>query len=364
MNYNKLIKRFVSLVKIDSESYHEEKIINYIKKVVEKLNGDFYFQQVRENTGNLIVSFKGNSNKKPIFFNAHLDTVTPGKNINPIITDKLIKSDGNTVLGSDDKAAVAIFLEGIEYILKNKIEHPDIYFVFTFAEEMGLIGAKHLDFTKIKAKEGYSFDGDGRVGTIILSAPTHYRYKIIVYGKSSHAGIAPEKGKNAILIASDLITKVKMGKIDNDTTANIGVISGGRATNIVPDRVTIEGEVRSQNFKKLKTYIKELKDKINKIKSKYKCKIKIDIWQEYKGFKFNENSFLVKKIVDACKKIKVKPIFEYSNGGSDANIFNQNGFKCLNIGIGMQKVHSTEEFILIKDLINGFRLFISLIENW
>ncbi len=368
MNINKvnekdIITRFINLVKIDSESYNEQNIIKYLTIELKKFGVKTYLQKVGD-TGNLIAVLKGNKKGKPIFFNAHMDTVTPGKNIKPVITDKLIKSDGTTVLGSDDKAAIAMFLEGLKYITKHNIPHTDIYLVFTYAEEQGLIGAKHLNFGLIAAKYGYSFDGDGKIGTVILSAPTHYTYKLQIKGKASHAGIAPEKGKNAIKIASELILKIKTGKIDEETSANVGIIEGGRATNIVPDTVNVAGEVRSRNEDKLKKYISELKNTIKGIKAKHKTQIKFSLTKEYKGFSFSENSVLVKTIVHASKEIKVKPVFEHSNGGSDANIFNQNGLKCLNLGIGMQKVHSTDEFILKKDLINGLKLFISIIKNW
>ncbi len=362
INQQKLIKRFLTLVKINSESYEEFQIIKYLTGELRGIGLKVYNQKI-ERTSNLIAVLEGDKHLEPIFFNAHMDTVSPGKNIKPIVTDKLIKSSGDTVLGSDDKAAIAIFLEGLEYIQKNKIVHPDIYIVFTSAEEQGLVGAKQLDFSMIGARKGYSFDGDGKIGTIILSAPTHYTYKINVKGKSAHAGIAPEKGKNAIKIASDLILHIKMGKLDNETSANVGIVQGGRATNIVPDSVYIAGEIRSRNNETLKKAILELKDNIKKMKKRYKTSIKLNLKKEYSGFKFEKDSYLVKQLARACRDIEIRPIYEHSNGGSDANIFNQNKLQCLNIGVGMKNVHSTDEFILIKDLVNGLKLFITINKN-
>ncbi len=186
-----LIRTFVKLVKIDSISYHEEKIIKYLTGALKKYALKVRLQKVK-NTGNIIALLAGNKKGTPLFFNAHIDTVEPGKNIKPIVTEKLIKSDGTTILGGDDKAAITLFLEGIRYIKRFNIKHPDIYFVLTFAEEQGLIGAKNLDFSLIKAKYGFSFDAGGKPGTAVIGAPTHYQYTITVIGKSAHAGVEPE----------------------------------------------------------------------------------------------------------------------------------------------------------------------------
>ncbi len=359
INKNQLINTFLRLVKIDSISLQEKKFINYITQQFKSFGLTVKFQKVNE-TGNIVAILKGNK-KNSIFFNAHMDTVEPGKNIKPIVTDKLIKSDGNTVLGGDDKAAIAIFIEAIKLIKKYQAPVPEIYFVLTYGEEIGLEGAKHFDFSLLKPKTGFSFDADGPPGTIVLSAPTHWVYEIKIYGKSAHAGLEPEKGKNAIKIAAELINRIKTGKLDNETTANVGKIEGGRATNIVPDFVKFTGEIRSRNKIKWQKYIKKLKEEIAFIKRKHKTKIESKFQLAYKSYKFDENSAIVKKVVKACKLAKLTPKFEHSNGGSDSNIFNQNGFKTLNLGIGMSKAHTTDEYILIKDMVNGLKLMLALI---
>ncbi len=281
-----------------------------------------------------------------------------------MITERFIRSDRKTILGADDKAALSIFMEGIKYIKKFNIPHPDIYFVFTYAEEQGLVGAKNLDFSLIKAKSGFSFDAGGRVGQVIVSAPTHYQYKILCYGQAAHAGIEPEKGKSAIKIAADVIQKIETGKLDHETTANVGTINGGVATNIVPERVKIEGEVRSRNKSTLLNYLKRLKITLEKIKKKYDGNIDLHLSQAYQSYHFHSDSFLVKKFMEAVKKIKRKPVLVEINGGHDANILKQNGFQCLNCGIGMTHVHSTKEFIPITELIHGLKLFLSLVISW
>lgn len=360
INEKRLIQTFIKLVKINSISYHEEKIIQYLLAEFKNLGLKVKFQKV-DNTGNIVAVLKGTLEQQAVFFNAHMDTVEPGKNIKPVITDTVIKSDGTTILGSDDKSAIAVFLEGLRIIKEKKVKHPDLYFVITYAEEQGLIGVKNFDFSLLKAKQGYSWDADGRIGTAVLSAPTHYQYVITVHGKAAHAGIAPEKGINAIKLSGALMNKIKTGKIDNETTANIGKIQGGRATNIVPDHVVFEGEVRSRNNVKLKRYLSDLKKTILQFKKQNKVRIDLKLSLAYKAYNFSSNHPLIRRFQSACEVLKIKPVFSQSNGGSDSNIFNQNHFSCLNLGIGMSNVHSTKEYIRKKDLINGVRLFLSLI---
>ncbi len=363
INKTRLIQTFVKLVKIDSLSYHEEKIIKYLMQTLRGYGLKVKLQKVN-NTGNIIAFLKGNKKGPAVFFNAHFDTVEPGKNIKPVVTEKLIKSDGTTVLGADDKSAIAVLLEGIRYIKEHNIQHPDMYFVLTHAEEQGLIGAKALDFSLFKAKYGYSLDGDGHPGTAVLAAPTHYIYTLTVLGKAAHAGVEPEKGIDAMKAGAGLINRIKTGKIDFETTANVGKIKGGVATNVVPDKVVIEGEVRSRNEQKLIKYLKDFKEQISKIKKEFKVKIQLKLEKAYKAYEFNKNALLVKKFAKACKYIGINPVFTKMNGGSDCNIFNQNKFQCLNIGMGMFKVHSKEEFILIKDMINSLKLFLSIVITW
>jgi len=359
INRKQLVNTFVKLVKIDSLSLKEKRFIDYIIKEFKALGLTVKFQKVGE-TGNIVAILRGKKKKQPFFFNAHMDTVEPGKNIKPVITEKLIKTNGKTVLGGDDKAAIAIFIEAIKLIKKYKISTQDIYFVLTYGEEIGLEGAKHFDFSLLKCRYGFSFDADGPPGTMILSAPTHWVYEFKVYGKSAHAGLEPEKGKNAIKIAAELINQIEVGKIDDETTANVGKIEGGIATNIVPDSVKITGEVRSRNKEKWQKYIKKLKENIKSISKKYKIKIESEFKLAYKSYKFKKSDFIVKQALNACKIAGLKPLFEHSNGGSDSNIFNQNGFKTLNLGIGMSKVHTTDEYILIDDMVNGLKLALAL----
>ncbi|MBN1899419.1 MAG: M20/M25/M40 family metallo-hydrolase [Spirochaetes bacterium] len=362
INKKQLINTFIKLIKIDSLSLKEKKFIDYLCKTFQDLGLRVKLQKVGQ-TGNIVAFLPGRLKNDPFFANAHMDTVTPGTKIKPIIKENLIKTDGSTILGGDDKAAIAIFIEAIKMVNKFKLMTHPVYFVLTYGEEIGLEGAKHFDFSLLKCKQGFSFDAGGAPGTMVLSAPTHVVYEINVFGKSAHAGIEPEKGKNAIKIASELIHKIRTGKLDKQTTANVGQIEGGRATNIVPDFVKFTGEIRSRNRSKWQKYIQAVKSKCRLVSKKYQTKITCDFKQAYRSYCFSKTDTVVKKAIKACNMAGLKVKFDQTNGGSDSNIFNQHGFQTLNLGIGLNKVHSQEEFIYIKDLVNGLKMALALMTN-
>ena len=244
VNEERLLNEFIELVQIDSETKHEKKIASVLKKKFTALGLEVTEDNAKEKTGhgagNLICTLRGNkSNADPIYFTSHMDTVVPGKNIKPSVQDGYIVSDGTTILGADDKAGLAALLEMIKVLKENKLEHGDIQFIITVGEESGLVGAKALDPSLIKAKYGFAVDSDGEVGDIIVSAPTQAKIRAVIKGKTAHAGLEPEKGVSAIQIAAKAIAKMPLGRIDEDTTANIGRFEGGKQTNIVADHVEI-----------------------------------------------------------------------------------------------------------------------------
>ncbi len=365
----KVINEFVELVKIDSISLEEKKVFDYIGNRLSHLNCEKIFQEysIEElgvSSGNLIVKIPANTqNAKSIFFDAHVDTVEPGRGIVPIVNydENKIVSSGNTILGSDDKAAVAAMLVAIEEILSKNFPHGDIYFLFTSAEEIGLVGIQHFDFSLIKPDFGFVLDSHDKVGRIVVAAPYHYKYKIKVTGKASHAGIEPEKGINAIKVASKIVLKLPQGKINKDTVANVGVIEGGKATNIVAENCEISGEFRSHSL----MHLEKIKKKIEELVSDYKKEvvdIEFELKEMYKGFKYSINDEVVEYVTSALLSMGIKPSYEKTGGGSNTNIYNQNGIKALTLSIGMMNIHSTGEYIEFDDLINLVRLILRLSE--
>ncbi len=368
VNEKRLIESFMELVKIDSVSREEKKIADFLVKKLKDLGLEVIVDQagekVKSNSGNIIARLRGNKDKvSPIMFSAHMDTVVPGKNINPLCDREKIVSDGKTILGADDKAAIAALLEALYIIKEKNISHGDIEIVFSICEEIGLHGAKNLDLSQLKSKIGFILDAGGEVGGITTSAPSQNSIEFIIRGKASHAGAEPEKGINAIQVAGHILSRMKLGRIDEETTTNIGIISGGSATNIVPDKVILKGEARSRNEEKLDKCTGELKKTIEDTAKEFKAKTEIKINKEYDCYNLSSDDRIVKIAIKAAKKIGLSSSFHASGGGSDANVYNKKGLSSVALAVGMEKVHTVDEYILVKNLKNTAKYVLSIINT-
>jgi len=368
INEKRLIESFMELVRIDSVSGGEKEVADFLVKKLKGLGLEVTVDQagekVKSNSGNIIARFKGNIKEAtPIMFSAHMDTVVPGKNIKPICEGDKILSSGKTILGADDKAAIAALLEALHILKENNIPCGDIEIVFSICEEIGLLGAKNLDISSLNAQMGFVLDSGGQVGEIISAAPSQNSLKIIIHGKSAHAGSNPEEGINAIQIAGFALSRMKLGRIDEETTANIGVISGGKATNIIPDEVTLEGEVRSRNEEKLEKYTKKLKQIAEDTAQEFKAKAEVKINKEYYCYNLSADDQVIKIAMKAAKDMGLQPELHPSGGGSDANVFNKKGFPSVDLAIGMEKVHTVDEYILVKNLKKTAEYVLSIINT-
>ena len=254
INKERLVETFMSLVSIDSVSKEEGAMADEMVKRLQAMGAETVFdqaaQQIGSQAGNLVAKFKGSAAVAPLLLSAHMDTVEPGRGIKPELNEGIFTSDGTTILGADDKSAIAILLETIQILHEQNIPHGPLELVLSVCEEIGLMGAKHFDFSLISAPYGYVLDSADTQG-IVTQAPSANRLEFDIYGKDAHAGATPENGINAILLASRAIAGLNLGRIDHETTANIGIINGGLATNIVPKHVTVKGEVRSHDEDKL-----------------------------------------------------------------------------------------------------------------
>jgi len=353
--YKRVINEFLELVKLDNPSKNERKVADYLLNKLKKLGynpiEDNAGEKIGGNTGNIICKIKGDKTKEKIMFLAHMDSVVPCINKVPVINDIYIESDKNTVLGSDDLSGVAAMLEVAYARANNEIKSGDIYLVFTVAEEIGLLGAKQLDLSNFDIDYAYVLDSGGEIGTASISAPSHITFDVTIKGKAAHAGMEPEKGINSIVVASKAISKMTIGRIDEETTNNIGLINGGVATNIVCDSVYIKGECRSRNEKKLQKDYKDIINIFNDTVKEYGCDIYINSKLEYKSFLIDSKAQVLLKFKKACEIANLPYITEHGGGGSDTNIISQLGVKSLNISTGMEKVHSVEERIKKEDII-------------
>lgn len=363
INQDRLIETFTDLIRINSPSFNEREIGDFLKKRLEYTGCTVEFQEY-DRSFNLIAIKKGtNPDIPPLLLSGHMDTIEPTEGITFSIEEGVIRTTGNTVLGADDKSALAQILEVLAVINEKDIPHGDLEIVFTSAEESGLFGAKNLDFTRLRSKHALVLDSGGSVGGIVIAAPTHHTYEMKITGKAAHAGIEPEKGISAIRVAARIISEVSDGRINAGTTANIGVIKGGTATNVVPKEVIIKGELRSQNEGDLEKTKQALFKTAETVAKQNGAQLEIAGREEYKAFRIDENDPFLRFLDEIYKKCGLEPVHTTTGGGSDANIFNQNGIMAINISTGMQKVHSTEEHIHIKDLYNGSVVVLSAIAS-
>ncbi len=356
-----LIEYFISLIKIDSESKNEKAVALKIAEDLRYLGAEVNFDNAHEKTlgniGNLYGYFNGNIDKKPILFCAHLDTVVPGNSIKPQIKDDRIITDGTTILGADDKSGIAEIIWAIKEINEAKEDHAPIEVLFTISEEIGLLGAKLVDLSKIKSEFGYALDSH-KIGHAVTGAPSQNSMQFTIRGKESHAGAAPEFGVSAIQIASEAISKMKLGRIDEETTCNIGIIKGGTATNIIPKEVILEAEVRSHDSNKLQKVTEDIKQTLIDTATKYKLRdfqasVESIIQKEYPAFVLENDEPCILLAKKATENIGLPYSSGISGGGSDANIFNFKGLKMAVVGSGMEDVHTVNEFIKLVDLENG-----------
>jgi len=273
-----------------------------------------------------------------------------GEILPEIKNGKIFNAYKNCILGADDKVAVAAILEVLEVIRENNIKTCGIYLIFTVGEEIAILGAKNLDLKEIKAKYGFIFDGEGDIGTIFDEAPYHDTMEFSITGKAVHAGLEPERGISSIKVASEAISNLKIGRIDSESTCNIGIIKGGTATNIVPEKTYVKAEARSLNPEKLDRLTSEIKAGFLNAAEKYGAKLKIKVEREYNGFKFESDAVPIVMASRALRNMGIYPVTRSTGGGSDVNIYNAKGKISVDLSSGMEKVHSSNEYVKIAEL--------------
>lgn len=356
VNKERIVDEFLELVQIDSETKHEAKIAEVLKKKFTELGLDVKEDTSKEVTGhganNLICTLKGTKdNVDPIYFTSHMDTVVPGNGIKPSIKDGYIVSDGSTILGADDKAGLAAIFEMIRTLKENSVEHGDVQFIITAGEESGLVGAKALDASLVNAKYGYAIDSNGEVGDIIVAAPTQAKIFTKMIGKTAHAGVAPEQGVSAITLAAKAISKMPLGRLDDETTANIGRFEGGKQTNIVCDYVEILAEARSLVPEKMDKQVEKMKQAFESTAKEYGGTAEVEVQIMYPGFKQEAGDQVVEVARNAAKTIDRVSKLLTSGGGSDANVIAGHGIPTVNLAVGYEDIHTTNERIAVEDLV-------------
>ncbi|MEZ9874446.1 M20/M25/M40 family metallo-hydrolase [Vibrio breoganii] len=352
VDQNRLVDNFLQLVKIDSESGNEKEVAIEIESQLQQLGFDVERLAVPEtlsNGFNIYAKLPGKLDGS-IVLSCHMDTVTPGNGIEPVIKDGIISSAGDTILGGDDKSGIAAIIEAITTLQENNVEHKTIEIAFTVFEEGGLHGSKQFDCSKIESEMGIVLDSGGPIGTIIAVAPGQQNLKVNITGKPAHAGLAPEQGINALTVASDAIANMNLSRIDEETTANIGVVKGGQATNIVMPSLYIEAEARSLDEEKLTKQVAHMVETFEAAATKHGAEVDIVSTRAYNPFQIPESHPHIQTVKDVFAQLDIEPIVTSTGGGSDANIFAEKGLTIVNLSTGMAKVHTTEEYIAIEDM--------------
>lgn len=363
IDQERLKKLLIELIKIDSLSRKEYDVAMRLKREMEELGAkvsiDDAGDKVGGNVGNLIAHFSGTAPKAtPILLSAHMDTVVPGEGIVPILDGDIVRTDGRTVLGGDDKSGVAIICEVLRVIKENSLPCSDVDVLFTICEEAGLIGAKYLDVNRLRARTGLVLDSDS-VGFLFIKAPAANRMEFHVHGLEAHAGVCPEKGVNAIKVASEGIAQMSLGRIDYETTANIGVIEGGAAVNIVPNSVILKGEARSHSQEKLDRQTQHMlrclqdaaaRQTLELPGGRFTAKVEAKIERDYDRMDVPEGAPIVQLVREAAKNLRLEIKTLATGGGCDANVLNQKGLEVANLSTGMREIHTVKEWLDLKDL--------------
>ena len=365
----RLKERVLELVRIDSLSRKERAIALRLKEILEALGGVVFMDDagnaVGGEVGNLVAHFDGNvEGAEAMLLSAHMDTVAPGEGVVPVVDGDVIRSDGTTVLGGDDKSGLAIILEVLQAVREEKVPHGHIDVVFTICEEVGLLGAKHLDLSLVRAKTGLVLDSDS-IGFLITKAPAVNHLEFEVHGLEAHAGICPERGISAIQVAARGIAAMRLGRIDEDTTANLGLVSGGTAVNIVPNRVMLTGEVRSHDEEKLERQTQAMVACLQDAAAGatleldgrlHETRVESRIRREYDRMDVSHDTAIVQRVHEAARNLGLAVDTVAKGGGCDANVLNKRGLQVANLASGMRDIHTVHEWLDVNDLVTAARI--------
>ncbi len=375
INRQRIRNFLIELIKIDSLSRREYDVAMRLKRELEELGAavsiDDAGAKVGGNVGNLIAKFPGNAPaSQPLLLSAHMDTVVPGEGIVPILDGDILRTDGTTVLGGDDKSGVAIICEVMRVIKENGLPCSAVDVVFTICEEAGLIGAKCLDIASLRARTGLVLDSDS-VGFLFTRAPAANRMEFRVHGLEAHAGVCPEKGINAIKVAAEGIAQMQLGRIDHETTANIGVVEGGMAVNIVPNQVVLKGEARSHDSDKLKRQTEHMQSCLEAAAARHslefdgkrhQARVEAKIERDYDRMDVPESAPIVQLVHAAARNLHLDVKTHATGGGCDANVLNQKGLVVANLGTGMREIHTVNEWLDLKDLYLSAQMVLEVVK--
>jgi tripeptide aminopeptidase len=363
-----LLDLFLELVAIPSPPGREREVANRVGAYLDELGLDWDEDgcgpTIGSDTGNVLCRLPGRgADGVPIFLCAHLDTVPPTAAIEPAVEDGIVRNIGGTILGADNKAAVAVMLDAARRIVEGGVEHGGVELLFTPMEEVGLLGAKAFDETRLHADIGFVYDQAAPIGEVIMGAPAQRSIRARFRGRAAHAGMYPEEGRSAIAAAARAVSDFRLGRIDAESTTNVGTIHGGVARNIVPETCELEAEARSRNARTLTELVQEMLDAIAFAATVSDCSVETDVEETYDGYALSPDDLAVQIAFAGLRHAGVEPTTAFSGGGADANVFNVRGRPCVNLANGMSDIHTPDERIAVDDLERMVAVTLGLVEG-
>jgi tripeptide aminopeptidase len=340
-------------------------VVGYLHDLALHVEEDAAGPKVGSTAGNLLCRLEPHDadGGVPVFLCAHLDTVPPDGAIEPVVEDGVVRNAAGTILGADDKAAVAVMLEAARRVLAEGRPHAGIELLFTPKEEVGLLGAAAFDHTQLRASVGYVYDQAAPIGEIVVGAPHAHSLLARFHGRAAHAGMYPEEGRSAIAAAARAIADLRLGRLDEETSANVGTIEGGTARNIVPEWCMFTAEVRSHDERKLADVVQEMLDAIAFAASIEECEVETEVEKSYSGYRFRRDAQAVALAAQALSRAGYEPRYTLSGGGADANVFNERGLACVNLANGMAQIHTPDEHIAVADLEGMVEVTLALVDT-
>ena len=375
INRDRMRDHFLALVQIDSLSRKEREVAMHLKGELTSLGAEVSFDQadrpVGGTVGNLIGRLSGTQpGGAPFLLCAHMDTVGPGEGVKPHVEENIIKSDGSTILGADDKSGIAIICEVLRVLQEEKVPRPELEILLTICEETGLLGVKHLDVSLLHARTGLVLDSSDP-DRLITRAPAANRLQFTLQGLEAHAGVCPEKGINAIRIASEAIAGMRLGRLDEETTANIGTIEGGSAINIIPKTAIVHGEARSHDEAKLEAQTEHMircfeeaarRHQLTLDGMTHRGQVTCQVQRDYDRLFIPEEARIVRLVRQAAHTLGREITLWRTGGGSDANILCARGLEVANVGTGQREVHTVQEYLLLNDMVRSAELILETVK--
>jgi len=359
---------FLELASVPSPPGEEravaDRVIRYLRDLGLEVSEDDAGARIGSTAGNILARLEPTNGGGgiPIFLCAHLDTIAPSGSIEPVVSDGVVRNAAGTILGADNKAAVAALLEAARLLLSERREHAGVELLFTVKEETGCEGAAAFDVSSLTAAVGFVYDYEGPIGDVVMAAPYQRTIDAVFKGRAAHAGISPEEGRSAVVAAARAIADLRLGRIDEETTANVGVIEGGTARNVVPERCRVVAEARSRDERKLEQIVAEMVDCFAFAAAVSECEVETQIVSKYPGYRLHRDDLPVRLAAQALERSGYSTRAVESNGAADANVFNGRGRRCANLANGMTRIHSPDEQIAVADLEAMVGVTLELVE--